>query len=82
MFSANNLLKKRIHALTTDLFIIVVTNYFFMASFTNFLKTVFFHFPFRAQMFLIHKLAAMSSVSLMSLTFAYFSISNFYGLAK
>ena len=74
MFSTNNLLKKRIHALTTDLFIIVVTNYFFMASFTNFLKTVFFHFPFRAQMFLIHKLAAMSSVSLMSLTFAYFSI--------
>ena len=74
MFSTNNLLKKRTYALTTDLFIIVVTNYFFMASFTNFLKTVFFHFPFRAQMFLIHKLAAMSSVSLMSLTFAYFSI--------
>ena len=77
MFQTSDILKKRVYALTTDLFIVVVTNYFLMASFTNFLKTVFFHFPFKAQLFLVHKLAMMSSISLMSLTFAYFSLFYF-----
>jgi uncharacterized RDD family membrane protein YckC len=77
MFKSNDILKKRVYALTTDFFIVVVTNYFLMASFTNFLKVVFFHFPLRAQLFLVHKLAMMTSVSLMSLTFAYFSIFYF-----
>lgn len=77
MFQTSDILKKRVYALTTDLLIVVVTNYFLMASFTNFLKTVFFHFPLHAQLFLVHKLALMTSVSLMSLTFAYFSIFYF-----
>ncbi|MFA6238304.1 MAG: RDD family protein [Bacteriovorax sp.] len=74
MFQTSDILKKRIFALTTDFFIVVVTNYFLMASFTNFLKTVFFHIPLRAQIFLIQKLGLMTSVSMMSLMFAYFSI--------
>lgn len=77
MFQTSDILKKRVYALTTDFFIVVVTNYFLMASFTNFLKTVFFHFPLHAQLFLVHKLAMMTSVSLISLTFAYFSIFYF-----
>lgn len=77
MFQTSDLLKKRVYALTMDFFIVVVTNYFLMAAFTNFLKTVFFSFPIHAQMFLIQKLAVMSSISLMSLTFAYFSLFYF-----
>lgn len=77
MFSTSDILKKRIYALTTDLFIVVVTNYFLVASLTNFLKTVFFHFPLHTQVFLIQKLGVMTSVSLMSLSFAYFSIFYF-----
>ena len=77
MFQTSDILKKRVYALTTDFFIVVVTNYFLMASFTNFLKTVFFHFPFHAQLFLVHKLALMTSASLMLLTFSYFSIFYF-----
>lgn len=77
MFETSDLLKKRVYALTTDFFIVVVTNYFLMASFTNFIRTVFFHFPLRAQLFFINKISMMSSVSLMSLTFAYFSIFYF-----
>ncbi|MDO9181733.1 MAG: RDD family protein [Bacteriovorax sp.] len=77
MFQTSDILKKRVYALTTDFFIVVITNYFLMASFTNFLKTVFFHFPLHAQLFLIHKLAMMTSVSLLSLSFAYFSIFYF-----
>jgi uncharacterized RDD family membrane protein YckC len=77
MFQTTDILKKRVYALTTDFFIVVMTNYFLMASFTNFLKTVFFHFPLRAQLFLVHKLAMMTSVSLLSLSFAYFSIFAF-----
>ena len=74
MFETSDILKKRVYALTTDFFIIIVTNYFLMASFTNFVKTVFFHFPFRAQLFFINKLSTMTSVSLMLLTFSYFTI--------
>lgn len=77
MFQTNDILKKRVYAFTTDFFIIVLTNYFLMAAFTNLLRTVFFHLPIRAQMFLIQKLTIMSSVTLMSLTFAYFSIFYF-----
>lgn len=77
MFKASDILKKRVYALTVDLSIVVITNYFLMASFTSFLKTVFFHLPIRAQLFLVHKLAMMTSVSLISLTFAYFSIFYF-----
>lgn len=77
MFQTSDILKKRVYALTTDFFIIVVANYFLMASFTNFIKTVFFHLPIRAQLFFIQKLGMMSSVSLMSLAFAYFSIFYF-----
>lgn len=77
MFQTSDILKKRVYALTTDFFIVVIANYFLMASFVNFIKTVFFHFPLRAQLFFIHKLGMMSSVSLMTLTFAYFSIFYF-----
>ncbi len=77
MFNTNDKIKKRVYALTTDLFIVVLTNYFLMASFTQFLRTIFFHFPFKAQLFLIKKLSIMSSASLMVLTFAYFSLFYF-----
>ena len=56
------------------MFIITISNYFIVASFTDFLKTVFFHFPIQTQLLLISKLATMTSVSLMAITFAYFSI--------
>jgi uncharacterized RDD family membrane protein YckC len=77
MNQTSDLLKKRVYALTMDLFVVVVTNYFLMASFTNFVKTVFFSFPLRAQIFLVSKFAIMSSVSLAALTFAYFSLFYF-----
>ncbi len=77
MFQNNELLKKRVHAMTADFFIIIVSNYFLMAAFTNFLKTVFFHFPIHAQLFLINQLAIMSSVTLMLITFTYFSLFYF-----
>lgn len=77
MFQTSDILKKRVYALTLDFFIVIVSNYFIVASFTNFLKTVFFHFPFRTQLFLIHKLGMMSSISLVALNFAYFSLFYF-----
>jgi len=80
MKAENSILKKRVYAFTTDLSIIVVANYFFMASFNHFIQTVFFHFPIKIQLFLIKKMAILSSVSLMSLTFAYFSL--FYFLSN
>ncbi len=80
MKAENSILKKRVYAFTTDLSIIVVANYFFMASFNHFVQTVFFHFPIRVQLLLINKMATISSVSLMSLTFAYFSL--FYFLSN
>lgn len=80
MKAENSILKKRVYAFTTDLSIIVVANYFFMASFNHFVQTVFFHFPIRVQLLLIHKMATLSSISLMSLTFAYFSL--FYFLSN
>lgn len=72
--NSRQILKKRVYALTVDYFFIIVTNYFLMASFTQFIKTVFFHFPLRAQLFFIYKLQMMSSITLMTLAFAYFSI--------
>ena len=77
MFHRSELLKKRVHALTADYFIILVSNYFLVASFTNFIKTIFFHFPLHTQLFLINKLAIMSSVSLMLITFSYFTLFYF-----
>ena len=74
MFKTSDFLKKRVYAFTTDMFIITISNYFIVASFTDFLKTVFFHFPLQTQLMLISKLATMTSVSLMAITFAYFSI--------
>jgi uncharacterized RDD family membrane protein YckC len=72
-----SILKKRVYAFTADLGIVVVANYFLMASFTHFVETVFFYFPTKVQLFLINKMAVMSSISLMSLTFAYFSLFYF-----
>lgn len=72
-----SILKKRVYAFTADLGIVVVANYFLMASFNQFVRTVFFHFPFKMQLFLINKMSVMSSLSLMSLTFAYFSLFYF-----
>lgn len=69
-----SILKKRVYAFTADLGIVVVTNYFLMAAFSQFVHTVFFHFPFNVQLFLINKMAVMSSISLLSITFAYFSL--------
>jgi uncharacterized RDD family membrane protein YckC len=76
MFS-NVMLKKRVYAMTMDLFIVTATNYFMMAAFTNFVRTVFFHFPLKAQVFLINKFSMMTSVAMMSLMFAYFSLFYF-----
>lgn len=72
-----SILKKRVYAFTSDLGIVVVANYFLMAAFSQFIHTVFFHFPFKVQLFLINKMSVMSSVSLLSLTFAYFSLFYF-----
>lgn len=77
MFTKDVMLKKRVYAMTMDLFIVTATNYFLMASFTNFVRTVFFHFPLKAQIFLIHKFSMMTSVAMMSLMFAYFSLFYF-----
>jgi uncharacterized RDD family membrane protein YckC len=74
MFQTSDILKKRIYALTADFAIVIITNYFLIASFTNFIKTVFFHLTFRTQMLLIHKFVFMTSISLTILMFAYFSI--------
>lgn len=71
------ILKKRVYAFTSDLGIVVVANFFLMAAFKQFIHTVFFHFPFKMQLFLINKMSIMSSISLMSLTFAYFSLFYF-----
>jgi uncharacterized RDD family membrane protein YckC len=77
MFNTSVILKKRVYALTTDLFIIVMSNYFFMASFTNFLKTIFFHLSTNTQIFMVNKLSLLSPVLLTTLTFSYFSIFYF-----
>ncbi len=72
-----SILKKRVYAFTADLGIVVVANFFLMAAFKQFIHTVFFHFPFKIQLILINKMAFMSSISLMSLMFAYFSLFYF-----
>lgn len=72
-----SILKKRVYAFTSDLGIIVVANYFLMAAFSQFVHTVFFHFPFRMQLFLVNKMGVMSSISLMLMTFSYFSLFYF-----
>lgn len=74
MFTTNELLKRRTWAMTLDLFIVTATNYFLMAAFTNFVRTVFFHFPIKAQIFLVHKFSMMTTISMLSLMFAYFSL--------
>ena len=71
------ILKKRVYALTIDLAIIVGTNAFLVASFNHFIRTVFFHLPTKMQLFLIAKTSYMTSVSMLSLTFAYFSLFYF-----
>jgi uncharacterized RDD family membrane protein YckC len=71
------MLKKRVQAFTADMFVIVLTNYALMTSFTQFIKTIFFHFPFKAQLFLVHKFNMINSVSLLSIMFSYFSIFYF-----
>ena len=71
------ILKKRVYAFTSDLGIVVVANFFLMAAFKQFIHTVFFHFPFKIQLMLINKMTFLSSVSLMSLTFTYFSLFYF-----
>ncbi len=70
----NPILKKRINAFTVDLAIIISMNYFLMASFTNFLKVVFFHLNIATQIYIIEKFNMMNSVSLLGIMFAYFSI--------
>lgn len=71
------MLKKRVQAFTADMFIIVVTNYALTTAFTRFLKTVFFHFPIKTQLFLIHKFNMINSVTQLSIMFSYFSIFYF-----
>lgn len=77
MFNLDPLLKKRVNAFTFDLFLIIGMNYFLMASFTNFLKVMFFHFPIHTQLMLINKFKYIHSLSLISIMFAYFSIFYF-----
>lgn len=80
MKTETSILKKRVYAFTTDLSIIVVANYFMMAAANSFIQTIFFHFPIKFQLLLINKLEVMTSISLMSVTFAYFSL--FYFLSN
>jgi uncharacterized RDD family membrane protein YckC len=80
MKKETSILSKRVYAFTTDLAIVTITNYFLMAAFTRFVQTVFFYFPFRTQLFLLGKMHIMTSISLASLTFAYFSL--FYFLSN
>ena len=77
MIESNDILKKRVYAFTTDFLIVVITNYFFVASFIDFIKLVFFHFTTRTQLFFIQKLEIMSSVTLATLLFSYFTIFYF-----
>lgn len=77
MKSEISILKKRVYALTTDLAIITTCNYFLMAAGKSFIHTMFFHFPINFQLMLIDKMEVMTSISLMSLTFAYFSLFYF-----
>lgn len=70
-------IKRRVYALTVDLGIIVLTNAFLVGSFNEFTRTVFFHLPFKMQLMLMHKSAYMASISMMSLTFAYFTLFYF-----
>lgn len=77
MNSETSILKKRVYAFTTDFSIIILTNYFLMTAFGQFIKTVFFHFPTKFQILLINKMGIMSSLSIMLLTFSYFSIFYF-----
>lgn len=71
------MLKKRVQAFTIDMFIIVLANYALITSYTQFIKTVFFHFPLKAQLFFVQKLNTINSVTLLSLMFSYFSIFYF-----
>lgn len=77
MFNFDTVLRKRTFAFTIDLGIIITTNYFLMAAFTDFLKIVFFHFPIKTQLLLIHKFKLFNSVSVLSLMFAYFTVFYF-----
>jgi uncharacterized RDD family membrane protein YckC len=72
-----SVLRRRVYALTTDLGIIVATNAFMVSAFNQFTRTVFFHLPFKMQFILIHNAAYMASISMMALTFAYFSLFYF-----
>lgn len=72
-----SLLKKRVYAITIDLGIIVTTNAFLVSAFNQFTRTVFFHLPVKMQLVLVAKSAYMASISLMALTFAYFTLFNF-----
>ena len=74
MSKETSILKKRVYALTTDLAIITVANYFMMAAANRFIQTVFFHFPVKFQLLLIDKMEVFTSISLMSFAFAYFTL--------
>ncbi len=77
MKNETSILKKRVYALTTDLAIVAVANYFMVAAANRFIQTVFFHFPVKFQLLLIDKMEVFTSISLMSFTFAYFSLFYF-----
>ncbi|MBC7712385.1 MAG: RDD family protein [Rhizobacter sp.] len=77
MKSEISILQKRVYAFTADLAIITTCNYFLMAAGKSFISTMFFHFPVKFQLILIDKIEVMSSISLMSLSFAYFSLFYF-----
>lgn len=72
-----SILKKRVYALTTDLAVITVANYFMVAAANRFIQTVFFHFPVKFQLLLIDKMEVFTSISLMSFAFAYFTLFYF-----
>lgn len=77
MNHTDDILKKRVYAFTSDFLIVIITNYFFIASFINFIKAIFFHLPTNTQLFFIHKLEIMSSLLFLTLIFSYFSIFYF-----
>jgi uncharacterized RDD family membrane protein YckC len=72
-----SILKKRVYALTIDLAIITISNYFLMAAANRFITTMFFHFPVKFQLMLIEKMEVMTSISLITFSFAYFSLFYF-----
>ncbi len=76
-FQMNPILKARVYAFTLDLLVINVLNFFLISQFTRFLQHFFFHFPLSFQIQMITQFKFYQSISLLSLSFAYFCLFNY-----